>query len=67
MKLSIGRVYRTDKEVVVEASMERSGDKNDIPMMQATIIITEKSDLPIMFQRSRIRKEALPFKTAPQE
>jgi len=66
VKLSVDRVYRTDKEIVVEAAMERAKGMNDIPTMQATILITEKSDLPIVFRKSRIRKESYPFKPAPQ-
>ena len=65
VKLSIDRVYRTEKEIVVEAAMERTKSMEDIPTMQATILITEKSDLPIVFQKSRLRKESYPFRPVP--
>jgi len=67
VKLKIDRVYRTNKEIVVEISLERAGMDEKLGVMQASMFITEKSDLPITLRTTRLAKQAFPLKPAPQQ
>jgi hypothetical protein len=71
VRIKMDRVYRTDKQIVVEISAGRAEEGKALPggapVMQVDIFITEKSDLPIVVEKSRTKKEnAYPFKPLPE-
>ena len=64
VELKTERVYRTEKEIIVELSGREVAKE---PSRSFVLFVVEKSDLPVSLQFARIRKESYPLKPQPEE